>query len=127
MILERDDLAFVKLRAHAREVDLHEITSGLAQEGHVFPLAARGELLGALVIGTRSEERYAADERELFEHVAHEVGASLFALRLQTAQERAREAVANSKTQTEALLEEARIREARLLELLHAQCAKAGA
>jgi hypothetical protein len=35
--------------------------------------------------------------------------------------------VANSKTQTEALLEEARIREARLLELLHAQCAKAGA
>jgi hypothetical protein len=127
LILERDDLAFVKLRAHAREVDLHEITSGLAQEGHVFPLAARGELLGALVIGTRSEERYAADERELFEHVAHEVGASLFALRLQTAQERAREAVANSKTQTEALLEEARIREARLLELLHAQCAKAGA
>ncbi|MHB1871410.1 MAG: hypothetical protein ACYCT1_11240 [Steroidobacteraceae bacterium] len=124
--LERDDLAFVKLRAHAREVDLHVITSGLGQEGHAFPLMARGELLGALVVGPRSEERYAAEERELFEHIAHEVGASLFALRLQTAEERARETVTSAKRQTEAILEEARIREARLLELLHAQRIREG-
>ena len=64
------------------------------------------------MIGPRADERYAADERELFAHVAHEVGATLFALRAQASEERAKA--------SEALLDEARSRNAMLLELLRA-------
>lgn len=98
-----DDLALVKLRAHAAEVDLTSTPSSLGREGHVFPLHVRGRLLGILVIGPRSDEQYVADERELFAHVAHEVGAALFALRAQA---------------TETLLDEERSRNAALLEAL---------
>ncbi len=103
--LDLDDLALVKLRAHATEVDLNGTPSRLGREGYAFPLRARGRLLGILAVGPRSDEHYVADERELFAHVAHEVGAALFALRAQA---------------TEALLDEARARNATLLELLRA-------
>lgn len=46
----------------------------------------RGSLLGALVVGQRPGEHYVADERELLFHVAHEVGAALFALRARESQ-----------------------------------------
>ncbi len=99
-----DDLAFVKLRTHDAEVDLNDTSSALGQEGYAFPLRVRGRLLGALVVGPRTDEQYVADERELFAHVAHEVGGALFALRAQA---------------SETSLNEARAREATLLELLH--------
>lgn len=82
-----DDLAMVKLRAHDRDVDLHETPSGIGREGYVFPLRARDQLLGVLVVGPRPDEHYATEERELMTHVAHAVGASLFALRARVTEE----------------------------------------
>jgi hypothetical protein len=133
-----DDLALVRLRAHDSEVDLHEAPSGLGRDGYAFPLRARGHLLGVLVVGPRPGEHYGTDERELIAHVAHAVGASLFALRahvteekLQIVQERltaARAEIeisaaaldqARAQTRaTEALLNDARVRESALLDAL---------
>ena len=81
-----DDLAFVGLRARNPELDLDETQSQLGGYGYAFPLMVRGSLLGALVVGQRPGEHYAADERELLLHVAHEVGAALFALRARESQ-----------------------------------------
>ncbi|MDE1898395.1 MAG: GAF domain-containing protein, partial [Xanthomonadaceae bacterium] len=81
-----DDLAFVGLRARNAELDLDDIQSQLGRGGYAFPLMLRGILLGALIVGQRPGEHYAADERELLFHVAHEVGASLFALRARESQ-----------------------------------------
>ncbi|WP_276966517.1 GAF domain-containing protein [Metallibacterium scheffleri] len=81
-----DDLACVKLRARNAELDLHDTRSALGDEGYAFPLMLRGSLLGALVVGQRPGEHYAADERELLFHVAHEVGTALFALRARESQ-----------------------------------------
>ena len=81
-----DDLAFVKLRARNAELDLDDTQSQLGADGYAFPLMLRGTLLGALIVGQRPGEHYAADERELLFHVAHEVGAALFALRARESQ-----------------------------------------
>ena len=81
-----DDLAFVGLRARNAELDLDDTQSQLGRDGYAFPLMVRGSLLGALVVGQRPGEHYAADERELLFHVAHEVGAALFALRARESQ-----------------------------------------
>ncbi len=81
-----DDLAFVGLRARNAELDLDDIQSQLGRGGYAFPLMLRGSLLGALIVGQRPGEHYAADERELLFHVAHEVGAALFALRARESQ-----------------------------------------
>lgn len=67
-----DDLAFVKLRARNAELDLNDTESHLGRDGYAFPLMLRGNLLGALIVGRRPVEHYAADERELLFHVAHE-------------------------------------------------------
>ena len=81
-----DDLAFVGLRARNAELDLDDTQSRLGRDGYAFPLMLRGTLLGALVVGQRPGEHYAADERELLFHVAHEVGAALLALRARESQ-----------------------------------------
>jgi hypothetical protein len=128
-----DDLALVRLRAHESEVDLHAAPSGLGRDGFAFPLRARGHLLGVLVVGPRPGEHYAAEERELMAHVAHAVGASLFALRAQVTEEqlisaraeieagRARLSQACAQVEAgKAVLDEARRRESTLLEALRA-------
>jgi hypothetical protein len=122
-----DDLALVKLRAHDSDVDLHDSPSGLGREGYVFPLRARDHLLGVLVIGPRPGERYAGEERELFAHVAHAVGASLFALRARATEEQlsaARAEIEVSAARLDAARAEAhdqrRISEARESKLLDA-------
>lgn len=128
-----DDLALVKLRAHGGEVDLHEAPSGLGRDGYAFPLRARAHLLGVLVVGPRPGEHYAAEERELMAHVAHAVGASLFALRAQATEEQlsvARTEIEASAARldqarlqaqaSEALLNDARMRESTLLDALRA-------
>ncbi|MHB8386389.1 hypothetical protein [Metallibacterium sp.] len=84
-----DDLAFVALRARNAALDLHDSQSALGASGHAFPLMLRGNLLGALVVAERAGEHYAADERALLFHVAHEMGMALFALRAQESEERA--------------------------------------
>ena len=121
-----DDLALVKLRANDSEVDLHEAPSGLGRDGYVFPLRARDRLLGVLLVGPRPGEHYAAEERELFAHVAHAVGASLFALRARVTEEQLSTARTQALASEEraqasnALLDEARAHNATLLELLRA-------
>ena len=81
-----NDLAFIKLRTRNAELDLNGIPGELGADGYAFPLMVRGSLLGALVVGQRPGEHYVADERELLFHVAHEVGAALFALRARESQ-----------------------------------------
>ena len=102
-----DDLVLVKLRAHGSDVDLQETPSAFGHEGYVFPLRARDYLLGVLLVGPRPGEHYAAEERELMAHVAHAVGASLFALRAQATEEKLNSACAKLETTT-ALLEQVR-------------------
>ena len=105
-----DDLALVKLRAHEPEVNLHDAPSAIGREGYAFPLRARGHLLGVLVVGPRPGEHSVAEERELLAHVAHEVGAALFALRAEASEARAQA--------SEAQVRELRARENTLLEAL---------
>jgi hypothetical protein len=80
--IEIDDRAFVALRAELTEQDLHAYKnkSALGAEGYCFPMAVRGTLQGALVVGARPEN-YAPDERELLAHVVYQVGMALHALR----------------------------------------------
>ena len=121
-----DDLALVRLRAHDSEVDLHEAPSGLGRDGYAFPLRTRGHLLGVLLVGPRPGEHYAAEEREMMAHVAHAVGASLFALRAQVTEDqlgvaRAQILASEERAQaSKALLDEARMRESTLLDALRA-------
>jgi 23S rRNA maturation mini-RNase III len=75
-----DDRAFVALRAELTEQDLHTYKSALGFEGYGFPMAVRGKLQGALIVGARPEQ-YTPDERELLAHVAYQVGMALHALR----------------------------------------------
>ncbi|WP_297904096.1 GAF domain-containing protein [Metallibacterium sp.] len=111
-----DDLAFVGLRARNAEFDLDDTQSQLGRDGYAFPLMLRGTLLGALVVGQRPGEHYAADERELLFHVAHEVGAALFALRAQESETRA----LASEARSQASEARARTSEALLMETLRA-------
>ncbi len=97
-----DDLAFVALRARNAPLKLHDNRSALGMDGYAFPLMLRGNLLGALVVAERPSEHFAADERALLFHVAHEVGMALFALRAQESEARAQE------SQSQVLAAEAR-------------------
>ena len=104
--LDPDDPAVVAFRARELEVDLLDRAGALAADGYAFPLQVRGHLAGLLVIGSRPDERYSREERELFAHVAHEVGAALFAIRAQISEQQ---------------LSESRVREAALLDALRAK------
>ena len=105
MQIDADDPTVIALRAHEPEVDLHDRAGVLRQAGYAFPLQVRGQLLGLLVVGSRPEEHYSGEERELFAHVAHEVGAAL-AIRAQISEQQ---------------LVESRLREATLLDALRAR------
>ena len=112
-----DDLALVKLRAHDPEVNLHQTPSAMGKDGYAFPLRVRGHLLGVLIVGPRPGEHSVAEERELLAHVAHEIGAALFALRAEASEARAQA--------SEAQLRELRSREKALLEALRTIGARA--
>lgn len=79
--VDLDDRALVALRAERSSVDLEVLDSKLGADGLLMPIIVRGELLGAVALANRPGEHYATDERELFSHVVHEVGAALHALR----------------------------------------------
>lgn len=114
--VDNDDPAVVALRAHEPEVELHDRMGALRIEGYAFPLQVRGQLLGLLVIASRPDEHYSSEERELFAHVSHEVGAALFALRAQASELMLDEARAMARASEE----RARASEALLVELMRA-------
>ena len=114
-----DDLTFVKLRARSAAVDLDDTQSDLGPDGYAFPLMVRGSLLGALVVGERPGERFAADERECLFGVAHEVGVALFALRALESEVQVRECKAHvleAETRARASEAQARAMENQLFE-----------
>lgn len=115
-LIDADDPTVVALRAHEPEVDLHDRAGVLRQQGYAFSLQVRGQLLGLLVIGSRPDEHYSSEERELFAHVAHEVGGALFAIRAQISEKQLVEARQREATLLD--LAEARLREITLLEAL---------
>lgn len=77
-----DDPAFVRLRTYLRDIDLADVESVLGRSGCLFPLAAHGRLMGALVCGDRrSEEPYDPDERSAIRSLAARVSSALEGLR----------------------------------------------
>ena len=79
--IEADDPMLVRLRATLCPLDLHESESAFGGDGLALPLALRGRIFGVLVCGTRAASRYAQAEMSELGRAAHDVGASLFALR----------------------------------------------
>ena len=76
-----DDGAFVRLRSRREPIDLEDIGSALGSEGLVFPMLARGRLLGAMYFGPKERRSsYDPDERKLLLDLSHEVGASSLVL-----------------------------------------------
>jgi GAF domain-containing protein len=57
--------------------------SALGQEGLLYALQVRNQLLGCIYLGPRPAEAYSAEERRLFERVAHQVAVALHSLRLE--------------------------------------------
>jgi GAF domain-containing protein len=81
-----DDPALVSLRASLAEADLDKLKSTLGNEGLVFPLAVRGGLAGALVIGQRPAEQYTQNERALLSRLTAQVAGAMHALRAKEAE-----------------------------------------
>ena len=63
--------------------DLAGVRTTLGQDGMLYALQVRGQLLGCIYLGPRPAEAYSAEERQLFERVAHQVAVALHALRLE--------------------------------------------
>jgi len=73
-----NDPALVALRAWHKPVDLESLTSTDLRGQFAFPLVARGELVGALICGSKQDsEVYAPDESEALQLVADGVGSAL--------------------------------------------------
>lgn len=75
-----DDPACVRLRANLTEIRLDDLDSSLGADGLAFPVALRGALTGLLVLAPRPGELYTPKERELLQHLIHQVGTSLHAM-----------------------------------------------
>lgn len=75
--IDDNDPALVALRAWHKPLDLHGIDTAL--RGDVaYPMVARGQLVGALVLGPkRSGEAYAPDESAALGEIARSVASSL--------------------------------------------------
>jgi len=74
---DNNDPAMVRLHAHPQVLDLHGVETAL--HGDIgFPITARGQLLGVVVLGARSSgERYAPDEMAAISQLAMNLGAAL--------------------------------------------------
>jgi len=74
---DENDPAIVRLRAFPRELDLHDFETQLRGD-IAFPITARGQLLGVVVLGPRrSGEIYAPDEVSAISQLAASLGAAL--------------------------------------------------
>lgn len=72
-----NDPAFLRIRATHEPVELHTLDTGIAGD-MAFPMTARGQLLGIVVLGPReSGESFAPDEVEAVGRVAHSVAGAL--------------------------------------------------
>ena len=77
-----DDPVFVRLRSALQPVALGKLETAIPVSGIVFPMLARGRMLGAMVCAAKSARReYDPDERALLAELAHEAGVSLLFLR----------------------------------------------
>ena len=80
--IDIDDPVVVRMRSALTEVDLGSLRSTLGNDGIVFPMLARGRIVGALACGNKpGHEAYDSDERKLLFDLAHEAGTSLLLLR----------------------------------------------
>lgn len=74
---DENDPAFVRLRATRKVADLHGLDSQLRGD-LIFPMVARGNLRGVVVLGPRSSgESYAPDETAAIAQLGHSLGAAL--------------------------------------------------
>jgi hypothetical protein len=84
--VDENDPALVSMRTTRKVVDLHAVTTKLEGE-FGYPLFARGQMLGVMVLGPkRSGESYAPDESDAIEKVASAVASTLDALALSDSQ-----------------------------------------
>ena len=75
--VSENDRALVALRAFSKPVDLNDLETGLEGE-YAYPMMSRGQLIGALVCGPKSDgESYAPDESNALYDLAHGVGIAL--------------------------------------------------
>ena len=76
--IDENDPALVSLRAWHRPVDLERFPDSALHGQFAFPMTARGQLVGALICGTKTDsEAYAPDEAEALQLVADGVGSAL--------------------------------------------------
>ena len=86
--LDPNDAAVVAMKAWHEPVDLHLYATSLEGE-MAFPMIAHGTLAGAIVCGGKTTgERFAPDEIESLQTVAHGVGLALHALTRNAPEER---------------------------------------
>jgi hypothetical protein len=79
--IHESDPAIVALRAWNKTVDLHAVPGSQVHGDLVFPMAARGRLVGALVCGPKRDgEAYAPDETDALGALAHGVAGALVLL-----------------------------------------------
>jgi hypothetical protein len=65
------------MRAEHVRIDLHAVQSSVDGEW-AYPMVARGQLIGALVLGSkRSLESYAPDESDAISYMAHNIASAL--------------------------------------------------
>ena len=79
--IDVDDPAFVSLRAHRQEVDLHGLGSAIGPDSFAFPMVVGETLSGAVLCRPPAGERFAPDVRAALADAARNLGASLYILR----------------------------------------------
>lgn len=88
--VDENDPALVAMRARRAVADLHALGSRM-RGAYAFPMIVRGELIGALVCGNKTEaEAYTPDEIEALRGMASAVGHALDGLRMRELEERVR-------------------------------------
>lgn len=77
-----DDPVVVRMRSALAPVELGALRSTLGNGGTLFPMLARGRVVGAIACGSKpGRQAYDPDERRLLSDLAHEAGTSLLLLR----------------------------------------------
>jgi hypothetical protein len=110
--VSENDPGIVAMRAWHKAVDLHSIPGTELRGEYAFPMVSRGELVGALVCGSKPDgELYAPDESDALLALAHGVGATLDTLssRTDNAVESVREKLDVILKQQEALLTQVKL------------------